>query len=374
MMSEVIYGRTLRVLFHFENFLSSSRLFDVPPEAHVYMISYLKGRCVNVSVWLLTSARDRFSGCCFTLLVITEFLPWSRPLSSFWEINGEMLVNLGLKFYFWKPLNVQRLATRAVDHGSNNEGEFYYWGNLITCWLILSDLSASCTNWIKLLKYDFWDRLDVIDKGGACFWGQGWIHLCFSCFLWETPFSIVWTCSPISSVCQSTPGLHEKSSYGHKSAWDQLAVEGVQIKCLESFSVRDLFRSCSFIVEVHRQTYHAPVLNIVIAYRQCFSSSCIMVIPESRQDVLKTNRLSSRTTAACQRFCFLNSLSMFVFPPSCGSTPSRSAVSVSERKSQIGTSSLRSCCPVPTVEAAVSSSPNLHTSGWNRFASIHFVV
>lgn len=68
----------------------------------------------------------------------------------------------------------------------------------------------------------------------------------------------------------------------------------------------------------------------------------------------KTNSLSSTTHAACARFCFLNSLSLFVFPPSSGSTPSQYAVSVLERKSQIGTSGQKSCCPVQTVGAVVS--------------------
>lgn len=69
----------------------------------------------------------------------------------------------------------------------------------------------------------------------------------------------------------------------------------------------------------------------------------------------KTNSLSGTTHAACAHFCFLNSLSLFVFPPSSGSTPSQYAVSVLERKSQIGTSSQKSCCPVQTVGAVVSS-------------------
>lgn len=68
----------------------------------------------------------------------------------------------------------------------------------------------------------------------------------------------------------------------------------------------------------------------------------------------KTNRLSSTSGAACARFCFLNSLSLFVFPPSSGLTPSQYAVSVLERKSQIGTSGQKSCCPVQTVGAVVS--------------------
>lgn len=68
----------------------------------------------------------------------------------------------------------------------------------------------------------------------------------------------------------------------------------------------------------------------------------------------KTNRLSSTSYTACARLCFLNSLSLFVFPPSSGLTPSQYAVSVLERKSQIGTSGQKSCCPVQTVGAVVS--------------------
>lgn len=61
-----------------------------------------------------------------------------------------------------------------------------------------------------------------------------------------------------------------------------------------------------------------------------------------------------KTNTACARFCFLNSLSLFVFPPSSGLTPSQYAVSVLERKSQIGTNGQKSCCPVQTVGAVVS--------------------
>lgn len=61
-----------------------------------------------------------------------------------------------------------------------------------------------------------------------------------------------------------------------------------------------------------------------------------------------------KTNTACACFYFLNSLSLFVFPPSSGLTPSQYAVSVLERKSQIGTSGQKSCCPVQTVGAVVS--------------------
>lgn len=62
--------------------------------------------------------------------------------------------------------------------------------------------------------------------------------------------------------------------------------------------------------------------------------------------------------------CLCLSNCLFLFPPlSSGSTPSQYAVSVLERKSQIGTSSQRSCCPVQTVEAAVSQ-PLKHLTEW----------
>lgn len=71
-------------------------------------------------------------------------------------------------------------------------------------------------------------------------------------------------------------------------------------------------------------------------------------------DKMSENKQTFRLFRLCF-FLFFFSLSLFVFPPSSGLTPSRSAVSASERKSQIGTSRRKSCCPAPTVGAAVSS-------------------
>lgn len=65
---------------------------------------------------------------------------------------------------------------------------------------------------------------------------------------------------------------------------------------------------------------------------------------------MSENRLSGFSFSAF--FCFV--FFLFVFPPSSGSTPSQYAVSVSEQKSQIGTSSQKSCCPAQTVAAVVS--------------------
>ena len=138
----------------------------------------------------------------------------------------------------------------------------------------------------------------------------------------------------------------------------------MDLKCSISLSIHLLF-TCS-LCEVNYFSFIEliPLFHIVVAISLkptpglslCFNQQYVCADPwnPDRIKCPKTNRLPSTWFAACARFCCLNSFSLFVFPPSSGSTPSQYAVSVLERKSQIGTSGQKSCCPVQTVGAVVS--------------------
>lgn len=126
------------------------------------------------------------------------------------------------------------------------------------------------------------------------------------------------------------------------------------------YSFRVCEKSTPFSFSELMRLVHISVsvpLNHTLVLSSCFYQQYVCSGPKKNPDNLKCpkpNRLSSTSYTVCARFCFLNSFSLFVFPPSSGLTPSQYAVSVLERKSQIGTSGQKSCCPVQTVGAVVS--------------------